>query len=103
MANTIKNNRKVLVGNLPSKTSVEELTELFNSRSDSLLSVSLKFDLKGNSAGHAFVEMTSREDALDAVEQLNGIELQGRILNISMAEQPQDNQKEKKAKRFFFF
>lgn len=103
MSDSNKNNKKILIGNLPAKTSVEELTDLFSSHTNSLVAVSLKFDLKGNNAGHAFIEMTSREDALDIVEQLNGVELQGRILNISMAEQPQDNQAEKKRKKFIFF
>ncbi len=93
---------KILVGNLPTKTSIEELTELFSPLIDSVIKVSLTFDLKGASAGHAFIEL-SGDDAMNAIEQLNGTEMHGRILNFSLAEQPQDNKKEKAKKRFIFF
>lgn len=100
MTQAIKNYRKVLIGNLP-QTSVEELTEAFCEFSNSISEISLFIDQKGKSAGHAYIEMTSREHAESLVDQNNTIELKGRLLNLSLAEQTQDCVKQKK--RWIFF
>jgi len=96
----IKNNRKVLIGNLPD-TNVEELTEALYQFANAISEISLYIDKKGKSAGHAYVEMTSRENAEALVDHDVAIELKGRLLNLSLAEQPEDCTKEKK--RWFFF
>lgn len=39
----------------------------------------------GQSRGFAFVEMTERRDAETAISQLNGAELNGRVMNVNEA------------------
>jgi len=98
---SFKNNRKVLIGNLP-ETTLEELTEAFCDFSNTIAEISLYIDKKGKSAGHAYIEMTSRENAESLIENNTVIELKGRLLNLSLAEQAEDCTKEKKKSWFFW-
>lgn len=103
MADIKSNNRKVLVGNLPVLTKESELQDLFTQAVGSVISITIPVDGRGLNAGHAFVEMLTRDEALVAVEALNGTELHGRTLNMSIADQPGDETRAKKRGWFGFF
>ncbi|MFV8128786.1 RNA recognition motif domain-containing protein [Streptomyces syringium] len=76
--------KRLYVGNLSYQTTEGDLTALFQ-EAGSVQSVSIVTDRDtGRSKGFAFVEM-SDTDAVRAVEQFNGTELNGRNLNVNEA------------------
>ena len=76
--------KKVYVGNLPFRTTEEDLASLF-SQIGAVESVSIIVDREtGRSKGFGFVAM-SAEDADKAIEQFNGYELSGRPLTVNEA------------------
>ena len=71
--------KKVYVGNLPFRTTEEELAELF-AQAGAVESVSIITDREtGRSKGFGFVSMNS-EDADNAIAQFNGAQFGGRAL-----------------------
>ena len=77
--------RKLYVGNLPYETGETELQDLF-SQAGSVESVSVMRDqATGRARGFAFVEMSSDEDAQNAINTLNGTQLGGRALAVNEA------------------
>jgi len=77
-------NKRLYVGGLSYDTTESALKDLF-SGVGKVESVAIIVDrVSGRSKGFGFVEMTSEEDAKEAIEKLNGIELDGR--NITVAE-----------------
>ena len=76
----------VFVGNLRFSAHEEELLDLFRSIGVEPQRARLLYDSEGNSRGTGFVEMKTPEDASDAVSKLQGHELQGRTLKVSLAE-----------------
>ncbi|KYG60635.1 RNA-binding protein [Bdellovibrio bacteriovorus] len=82
--------RKLYVGNLSFTVDSEQLGTVF-SEAGSVASVNVLTDREtGRSKGFAFVEMSTDEEAQDAIHKLNGIALSGRPLNVSEA-RPQEN------------
>ena len=76
--------KKVYVGNLPFRTTEEDLASLF-SQIGAVESVSIIVDREtGRSKGFGFVSMNA-EDADKAIEQFNGYELSGRPLTVNEA------------------
>lgn len=76
--------KKVYVGNLPFRTTEEDLASLF-SQIGAVESVSIIVDREtGRSKGFGFVSM-SDEDADKAIEQFNGYDLGGRPLTVNEA------------------
>jgi len=76
--------KKVYVGNLPFRTSEEDLAGLF-SQVGSVESVSIIMDREtGRSKGFGFVSMADR-DADKAIEQFNGYQFGGRPLTVNEA------------------
>ena len=77
---------KLYVGNIPFKISEAEVIKLFSSVG-SVLSVSIPTDRTTEKPrGFAFVEMESLQDAQDAVNQLHNVELGGRFIMVSIAD-----------------
>jgi cold-inducible RNA-binding protein len=77
--------KNVFVGNLSFQTSEGELRQHFESFGE-IVNVRIMTDREtGRSRGFGFVEMTSDDDAMNAINALNGKELGGRALNISEA------------------
>ena len=75
----------LFVGNLSFQTTQDELYAAF-ARFGSVERVNIVTDrLSGQPRGFAFVEMTERRDAENAIAQLNGAELNGRALNVNEA------------------
>ncbi len=76
---------KLYVGNLSFQTSEDELRDLFSQHGD-VASVSLVMDREtGRPRGFGFVEMGSDAEAVEAVNKLNGSELDGRKIVVSEA------------------
>ncbi len=78
--------RKIFVANFPYRTTVEELTVLFEQHGE-VVSAKIATDREtGRSRGFGFVEMGSEEQAAEAIRQLNGQDFGGRPLAVREAE-----------------
>jgi RNA recognition motif-containing protein len=79
--------KRLYVGNLSYNTTEEDLREHFL-QSGSVDEVKIMMDRDtGRPRGFAFVEMSSDQEARDAISQLNGRELDGRSLKINEAQE----------------
>lgn len=77
--------RRLYVGNLPYKTTDEDLQALFG-QAGAVESVRVMRDLtSGRARGFAFVQMASDADAQKAVEQFHEYQLDGRALVVNEA------------------
>jgi cold-inducible RNA-binding protein len=77
---------KLYVGNLNYNTTEDSLREAFGSNGREVTSVSIIMDREtGRSRGFAFVEMSTSEFAQQALQELDGHELDGRMLRINEA------------------
>ena len=82
--------KKLFVGNLPYSATEEELRTLF-SEVGTVVSVALITDrATGQARGFGFVEMDSDQAASDAIQKLNGRELNRRNITVSEARPPQN-------------
>ncbi|MER3426786.1 MAG: RNA-binding protein [Pyrinomonas sp.] len=76
---------KLFVGNLPFRTTSEDLRDLF-SQAGTVESASVIEDRDtGRSRGFGFVEMATSEEAAAAIEQFNGRDFEGRNLTVNEA------------------
>jgi cold-inducible RNA-binding protein len=77
--------RKLYVGNLPYDTAEDQLQELF-AQAGAVESVKVMRDMAtGRARGFAFVEMSSDDEAQQAISKLNSYELGGRALTVNEA------------------
>ena len=77
---------KLYVGNLNYNTSEQALREAFGANGREVASVSIIMDREtGRPRGFAFVEMTTSEFAQQALKELDGTDLEGRMLRINEA------------------
>lgn len=77
--------RKLYVGNLPYETGEAELQDLF-AQAGSVESVNVMRDqATGRARGFAFVEMSTDEEAQNAITSLNGTQVGGRNLTVNEA------------------
>jgi cold-inducible RNA-binding protein len=77
--------KKLYVGNLPYEVGEAELQELFG-QSGSVESVHVMRDqATGRARGFAFVEMSTDEEAQQAITALNGTQVGGRNLTVNEA------------------
>lgn len=75
----------IFVGNLSYQTTQDELQAAF-AQYGAVERVNIVTDRDtGQPRGFAFVEMSERKDAETAISQLNGMELNGRALNVNEA------------------
>lgn len=87
-------NKKLFVGNLSFKLNEDDLQQLF-AQSGEVVSVAMPTDAAtGRKRGFAFVEMGSPEEAESAIQALNGQEVQGRALAVSLSK-PRENNRER--------
>lgn len=76
---------KLFVGNLSFQVNDMELEDLFK-QYGGVSSAKVIVDRRtGRSRGFAFVEMSAEDQAQQAIEALNGFEVQGRPVNVSLA------------------
>jgi RNA recognition motif-containing protein len=77
---------KVYVGNLPFGVDAEQLRTLFEEGGHEVLDVKIITDRDtGRPRGFGFVDMASQEDAQAVITALNGRDVGGRTLMVSMA------------------
>ena len=77
--------KKIFISNLSFNLNDEAVADLFSQFGD-VESARIIMDREtGRSKGFAFVEMASDNDAITAIEKLNGSEFSGRALNVSEA------------------
>lgn len=77
--------KKLYVGNLSYSTTEGSLSELFGELGE-VVSVNLITDrISGRSKGFAFVEMAEYDAAQNAINQLNGKEVDGRTIKVAEA------------------
>jgi RNA recognition motif-containing protein len=81
----------IYVGNLPYRISEQEIRELFEAHGE-VSSVAVIMDkFTGQSKGFGFVEMPSRDQAAQAIESLNGHNVDGRDLRVNEARPRNDD------------
>jgi RNA recognition motif-containing protein len=77
--------KKLYVGNLPFSATDESLQEMF-AQSGSVTSAKIIMDRDtGRSKGFGFVEMSSEQEATDAIQKLNGQSVGGRAITVAEA------------------
>ena len=77
---------RLYVGNLPFSADETQVRALFEENSRSVSEVKLITDRDtGRPRGFGFVEMGSSQDADQAIQQLNGYEMDGRQLTVNEA------------------
>lgn len=83
--------KRLYVGNLSYETTESALSELFGAYGE-IASVNLITDrATGRSRGFAFVEMVEHAAALEAINQLNGRDVDGRSIKVAEARPRQDD------------
>ena len=83
--------KRLYVGNLSYSTTNASLSELFGEIGE-VTSVNLITDrMTGQSRGFAFVEMADDNAALEAVNKLNGRDVDGRALKVEEARPKRDS------------
>lgn len=79
-------NNKLFVGNLSYRLSEEELEALF-AQFGTVVSCSMPTDRDtGRKRGFAFVEMSKQDEAEAAIRGLNGREIEGRAISVSISQ-----------------
>jgi len=77
--------RRLYVGNLPYKTTDEDLTDLFGQAGPVDNVRVMRDQATGRARGFGFVEMTTDDAAQKAIEQFHQYELEGRALVVNEA------------------
>ena len=82
-------NNKLFVGNLPFKLSESDISDLFGQYGE-VVSCSMPTDRDtGRKRGFAFVEMKDDAQAEAAIQALNGRQIEGRALSVSVSQPKQ--------------
>ncbi len=77
--------KKLYVGNLPYSINDEKLMQYFSSHGQVHSAKVITDRDSGRSKGFGFVEMSSDQEATNAIESLHGKEFEGRSINVSEA------------------
>ncbi len=85
--------KRLFVGNLPFGISEDELSSHFTDAGSVSSTRIIKDRETGRSKGFGFVEMDNSEMAHDAIEQLNGSQLGGRPIRVSIAQEREGNRR----------
>jgi RNA recognition motif-containing protein len=84
--------KKLYVGNLPYSATEDSLKEAF-SRFGTVESVAIITDRDtGRSKGFGFIELSTKQEAAEAIGKMDGAELDGRTIKVSEArpQEPRD-------------
>jgi RNA recognition motif-containing protein len=82
---------KVLLGNLSTSTTEEDIQNLFTETDGTVVSVDVPVDPKTrNGRGYAFVVMSDEGQAEKAIKDLDGKSLNGRTVALSLTVQVKD-------------
>ena len=83
--------KKLFVGNLSFEVTDFDLEDLFKQYGE-VVSAKVIVDRDSNrSRGFGFVEMNNENSAQSAIEALNGTEVKGRAINVSIAREKSDD------------
>jgi len=88
---------RIYVGNLPFKTTDEELRKLFEGYGEVKAADVIRYKKSGRSKGYAFVEM-AEADSQSAVQNLNDKEYEGRVIKVRIAKPRENYPRESKDK-----
>lgn len=77
--------KKLFVGGLPYSTTDQELKDLFAQAGTVESATIINDKMTGRSKGFGFVEMSSDDEAVKAVEMLNGKDVGGRSITVNEA------------------
>ncbi|UCF99373.1 MAG: RNA-binding protein [Spirochaetaceae bacterium] len=83
-------NKKLYVGGLPYSVTDEQLAELFESHGTVESAKVITDRYTDRSRGFGFVEMSTQEEAEQAIQALNGSELGGRNLTVNISKPRED-------------
>ncbi|MFP4091846.1 MAG: RNA recognition motif domain-containing protein [Cyclobacteriaceae bacterium] len=75
----------IYVANLNYKVQDENLRELFEEYGEVSSAKVISDRETGKSRGFGFVEMPDENDALTAIEELDGVEIEGRVIKVNKA------------------
>ncbi|MBN2183768.1 MAG: RNA-binding protein [Candidatus Krumholzibacteriota bacterium] len=82
--------KNIYVGNLPFSTNDDDLEKIFAPHGAVSSARIIKDKFTDRSRGFGFVEMENDEEALKAIEAVNGMEIEGRSLKVSEARPRED-------------
>ncbi|UCF63123.1 MAG: RNA-binding protein [bacterium] len=88
----------IYVGNLASSVTDDELRQTFEEYGEVSSATVLKDRYTGESRGFGFVEMQSKSEAIEAIKQVDGKEMNGKRLIVNEARPRQDNRGGKRRK-----
>jgi cold-inducible RNA-binding protein len=88
----------IYVGNLASNVTDDELRQTFEEYGEVSSATVLKDRYTGESRGFGFVEMQSKAEAIEAIKQVDGKEMNGKRLIVNEARPRQDNRGGKRRK-----
>ncbi|MBN2160295.1 MAG: RNA-binding protein [Spirochaetes bacterium] len=77
--------KQIYAGNLSYQMSDDSLRDLFLQHGDVMSVKIIRYPDSGKSKGFGFVEMTNDEEADNAIQKLNGTEVQGRSIRVNVA------------------
>ena len=77
--------KKLFVGNLPFSATDDSLKEIFEQAGQVESAKIITDRATGRSKGFGFVEMSTDQEASEAIRKLNGVELDGRALTVNEA------------------
>lgn len=83
---------KLFVGGLPYSIDNNKLNEIFAAFGQVLSAIVITDKFTGQSKGFGFVEMSDETAAQEAINKLDGSDLEGRRLGVSVAKPRDDNQ-----------
>ncbi len=83
-------NKKLYVGGLPYSVTDGQLTELFQSHGTVESAKVITDKYTDRSRGFGFVEMSTQQEAEQAIQALNGTEFEGRSLIVNVSK-PREN------------
>ena len=81
---------KLFVGGLPYSTTTDELRQMFAGFGSVLSAAIITDKFTSQSKGFGFVEMESDEEAQKAIQELNGTNMDGRTIGVSVARPKED-------------
>ena len=80
----------IYVGNLPRNTNEDEVSAMFSEHGKVAETKLIKDQYTNELRGFGFIEMPEKEEALQAIQNVNGKELNGRVLVVNEAK-PREN------------
>lgn len=82
--------KKIYIGGLPYATTDKQLEEIFSAHGKVESAQVINDKFTGRSKGFGFVEMSSDSEAQNAIQALNGTELDGRTITVNEARPRED-------------